>query len=237
MNRGSPNTRSQKARRAVVRSPSSSGRDPRDAAAPQDVVGEDQRTWREAPIDEGVEICRVFLLDRVDEHEIEWAGQCGLGGPEGVERLGRDDRDALVRDAGLAPPASGEVGPLAVRVDRDDRAVVGLAEGQPQRREPVGRPDLDDPAPAPGERRQHAARIAIDDRDPERLGGGLDGCKRRRQRRRDRLDPVEVGGAGDPVALALHRCSKCVWVPVRPAGRSRNTGRPRGSCPRRWCRR
>ena len=93
-----------------------------------------------------------------------------------------------------APPAAGEVGPLAVRVDRHDRAVGRLAERQPQRRVAVGRPDLDDPPPAGGEHLQDPAGVAIDDRDAERLGGGLDGGERpAASGAGERLDPVEVG--------------------------------------------
>ena len=104
---------------------------------------------------------------------------------------------------GLAPPAAREVGPLAVRVDRHDRAVGRLAEGHPQRRVAVGRPDLDDPPPAGGQHRKHPPGVAVDDRDAGRLGGGFDGGQRRRQRRRERLDPVEVDGVGDPASIVL----------------------------------
>src|SRR6476469_7592746 len=55
-----------------------------DSAAPQDVVGDDQRTRREAR-DQGVEIALVLRLQRVDEGEIEWPGEGGLIGGERLE--------------------------------------------------------------------------------------------------------------------------------------------------------
>ena len=70
------------------------------------------------------------------------------------------------RDPRLAPPAAGEVGPLAVGVDGHDRPVGRLAERHPQRRVAVRRPDLDDPPPAAGERR----------RGPGRCRGRRSGC-------------------------------------------------------------
>ena len=57
--------------------------------------------------------------------------------------------------------------------------------------------------------------MAIDDRDAERLGRGLDGEDRRGRRDAVRLDPVEIGGVRDPVAVILHR-----GVSITRAGRT-----------------
>ena len=232
MNRSSPRTRSaEPAERVRARVVGLRRARPRDAAAPEHVVGDDERARRQAaPVDEGVEVRLVLGLEGVDEGHVERSRERRFPVGEGFERLGRDDRDPVVGDPGVAPPAAGEVGPFAVGVDRHDRAVGRLAEGHPQRRVTVGGPDLDDPAPIPRECRQHAPTVAIDDRDAERLGRGLDGEHRRGRRDADRLDPVEIGGVGDPVAVILH------GLLLTRAGRRRSTGRRRGSCRPRSCR-
>ncbi len=185
----------------------------RDAAAPQDVVGGHQRAPGQPPIDEGVEIRLVLRLQRVDECHVERAGQRRLRRRERLEGLGADDGDALVPDAGVSPPATGEVGPLPVGIDGDDRAVRRLAQGHPQRRVTVGRSHLDDATPVTGQHRQDAAGVAVDDRDVARLGGGLDGDERgrlgRRRSTRSSRDPWRRGSSrGRPSSGSLHHTSR-----------------------------
>ena len=82
-----------------------------------------------------------------------------------------DDRDPLVGDPRLAPPAAGEVGPLAVGIDGHDRAVGRLAERHPQRRVAVCRADLARSGAArPASTGQDAAGVAVEDRDVGRPG-------------------------------------------------------------------
>ena len=226
MKRGSARTAASKARRAVVfASSGAAGRGAGRPAAPQDVVGDDERARREA-VRQRLEVAAVLGLERIDEDEVERAGERGPAVAERLERRRVDDRDPLVGDAGLAPPAAGEVGPLAVGVDRHDRPVGGLAERQPQRRVAVGRADLDDPAPAAGQHGQDAAGVAVDDRDAERRGGRLDG----------EPGPPARAGASDSiqsrsVASGIQSRSflPIALPPFRPAGRRRSRGRRRGS--------
>ena len=198
MKRGSARTAASNARSAAVFA--SSGRDrpgARDATAPQDVVGDDERARREAS-GERLEVGPVFGLERVDEDEVERAVEGRLAGRERLERRCVDDRDPLVGDARLAPPAAGEIGPLAVRVDRHDRAVgaAGRAPATASSSRTRSRPRRS----VAGRRRGPAA--------PARCRGRRSGCRaaRRRldrrqrgwQRRRQRFDPVEVDAVGDP---------------------------------------
>ena len=180
LNRGSARTAdiegAQRGGVRVVRRDRPGARDP---PAPQDVVGEDEGARRE-PARERRQVALVLGLERIDEGQVEGTGEGRLARRERVERGRGHDRDPLVGDARLAPPAAREVGPLRVRIDGHDRPVGGLAEGHPERRVAVRRADLDDPSPATGEDPQHAAGVARDDRDIERPCGGLD----RRQRRR-----------------------------------------------------
>ena len=92
MKRGSAATRSQKARSAAVLRVVGAGRpvEPDDAAAPQHVVGDDERAiGQPAAVDERVEVAAVFGLERVDEGEVERAGQARVARRERVERRGR----------------------------------------------------------------------------------------------------------------------------------------------------
>ena len=213
------------------------------AAAPQDVVGDDERVRREAR-DELLEVGRVLGLERVDEGELERPVQRRFALAERGQRPGVDHRDPVVGDPRVPPELAGLVGPRAVRVDRHDRAVVRLAERQPQRRVADRRADLHDPPPAGGEHLQHPPRVARDDRNSFRLAGLLDLEERALGRCRQRLDPVEVGRIGDPVTVVFHRHTlprarrpRPAPCPLRPAGRHRSRGPPRGSSRRRPFRR
>ncbi len=132
----------------------------------------------------------------------------GSRGGEGVERRRVDDRDLLVGDPALPPPAAGQVGPDLVGVDRHDRAARALPVGHPQRRVAVRRPDLDDPPPPAGQDRQDASRVAIDDRDA---------CA---ARRRPRSPPAPAAAAWPTTRSSRGRPRRgsssvrsCPWLP------------------------
>src|SRR4051794_19980336 len=201
-----------------------------DAATPQDVVGGHEGAGREAR-DKRLEVRLVFGFESVDERHVERTGQRRFAALQRLESRSRDDGDPFVGDAGLAPPSPSKIGPRSVGVDGDDRAVRRLTQCHPQRRVAIRRADLDDPSPTARQDREHPSRVAVDDRDAERLGRGLDGGERRAERRADRLDPLEVGLTGDPVSIVLRH-----QVLIR-AIRRRNTDPPPGSYRRRWCRR
>ena len=158
------------------------------------------------PAGERLEIRLVLGLEGVDEDQVERPLERRVRADR-IECRRVDDRDPLVGDPRLAPPAAREVGPLAVGIDGDDRAVGRLAEGHPQRRVAIGRADLDDPPPVAGQDPAGRARRR-DRRSGCRVGSAAASIAARAgwQRRRERLDPVEVDGVGDPASIVLaHR--------------------------------
>ena len=186
---------------------------------------------------ERLEVGAVLGLERVDEGEVERAGERRVAGGEGLERRAVDDRDPLVGDARLAPPAAGQVGPFAVR-DRSSRSSrrpagrgpstasssrtrsrprrCGAARRRaPTRTRPVSRSTIGMPSGSA------AASIAA-----SAAGTG----------RAERLDPVEVRRVRDPGPIVLAH-ARFLLRPFRPAVRRRNTGRRRGSCRPRSSRR
>ncbi len=173
---------------------------------------------------ERLEVRLVLGLEGVDEGEVEGPGERGITGRERIERRRVDDRDLSVGDPGLTPPAACEIGPRAIRVDRDDRAIGRLAERQPERREPVRGADLDDPAPSSREHRQRPTGVAADDRDVLGLRRRLDRRERRRERLRLRFDPVDIDPTGDPALVILGHVQLLI-----PAIQHRNRDRRPGS--------
>ena len=81
MKRGSASTAASNARRAAVFGVVGRGR-PRagDAAAPQDVVGGDERAGREA-VGERLEVRLVLGLERIDEDQVERPGERRIAAP------------------------------------------------------------------------------------------------------------------------------------------------------------
>src|SRR5207249_5710275 len=142
---------------------------------------------------------------------------------EGVERLGRDDRDPIVGDPGLPPPSAGPVRPRPVGVDRDDRPLRRLAQREPEGRVAVGRPDFDDPRPPGCQRGEDAPAVAIDDRDPLRtcLGRVLDRGEHGGEGRRQRLDPFGLARPRQPAAVVLHRVRRAaIGSDEQPSGQT-----------------
>ena len=230
LKRGSASTAVSNARSAVVfASSGAAGRVPETRPLHRTLSATTSAPGARRP-DERLEVGRVLGLERVDEGEVERPVERRFARAERVERRGVDDRDPVVGDARLAPPAAGQVGPRAVRVDRDDRAVGRLAERQPERR--VADRPCRPRRSAAGRRRAPAAPGRCRGRrsgSRVRLGGRFDRGERRRQRRRERLDPVEVDGVGDPVAIVL---AHLVLIPaIRPRNRDprRGSSRPRSS--------
>ena len=185
LKRGSARTAVSNARRAAVfASSAATGRAPDDPAAPQDVVGDDERARARAgrrapPGSASYSGLSASMKARSN-------GPASAGSPA-ANASSAGALTTVIRSSampGLAPPAAREVGPLAVRIDGHDRPVGGLAERQPQRRVAVRRPDLDDPPPAAGEDRQ----------DPARCRGRRSGC--RAARRRPRSPPARPGSGG-----------------------------------------
>ena len=232
--RGSPRTTASKARSAVVSASVIAG--VRHAAAPQDVVGDDEGARREAR-DEGIEVRLVLGLQGVDEGEVERAGQGGVGGGERLERLGGDDRDPLVGDPGLAPPAAGEIGPRR-DPDRSSRSS----------RRPAGR------APARGSSSRTPCRPRRSGGGPRRAPRGPGRCRGRRSgsgraRRPPRSPRGPAGSASsDPRSSAsrerpgVQSRSFFIGLPSGRIGRQTSSPAPKYSpaariVPARSCRR
>ena len=126
------------------------------------------------------------------EGQVERSVEGGVAILEGRQRGSGDDRDLMVRDAGLPPPAARQVGPARVRVDGHDRPIGRLAERQPEGREPIRSADLDDPPPAGCQHLEDATAGPIHDGHARRHAGRLDGQQGRVERGGHRLDVVEV---------------------------------------------
>src|SRR6185503_7902990 len=205
--REAPTDLSELGRAITVAGRSGTGR----PAAPEDVVGDDERAGGEAR-SEGIEVARVLRLQGVDEGKVERALERRPGGREGVQRRGIDDRDPRVRNARLAPERPGPIGPVPVGIDGHDRSGLALPECGPQRRVADRGADLDRPPSPDGEDGEHAPTVPVEDRDALRRGRGLHLQEHRVWRARGGLDPVEVLVPGRPASLhsrhahALRRC-------------------------------
>ena len=193
-----------------------------DAAAPEDVVGDDERARRQ-PRDERLEIALVLRLQGVDEGEVERPGERRLPGRERLERLGVDDRDPLVRRSRPRATSPGR-----------DRSATDRGRSSRSSRRPAG------PSPAtasssrtPCRPRRSGAGRRPAPRAPGRSRGRRSGSAprlpwprprspraRRDERPRQRLDPVDLALAGQPASIVLH-------PDLRARGRvARHTSRP-----------
>ena len=197
----------------------------RDATAPQDVVGGDERARREPP-DERLEVRLVFGLERVDEDEVERAVELRVvgGRREGLERGRVDDRDPLVRRCRPGATSRGR-----------GRSARGPGRSSRSCRRPAGRA----PATASSSRRRCRPRRSAAGRRPARTAparrrGRRSGCRAARRRPRSRRGPAAaaapaIRSSRDRRRPGSRSGRSCSSRPPRREGRRRNRGRRRGS--------
>ena len=221
--RGSASTAASNARRAaVLASSAAAGRVPDTRPLHRTLSAAIERAGQQ-PVGERVEVALVFGLERVDEDHVERTGERRIR-PDGIERRRVDDRDPLVGDPGLAATSRvrGRFARGPGRWSRSCRRPAGPAPSRAWSSRRPSRPRRS----AAGRRRgpgstRPASRSTIGMPGPwaaasmaARAGGSG---------RRQRLDPVEVDGIGDPASIVL------AHLVLTPAIRLRNRGPPPGS--------